>query len=505
MAKRHVLSWGMFSLGLGYFLWYVPYSALAKAISSGLAPGLDSPIGGLALLPAAVLGQLAAMSVFVLGSGWWRYSGSRRIAGRNVPLPSRHTLESAFWMALIAGSTTLNFTFPNASIVFMLVLMRISTLLIAPSMDLVRRRRIHWYSAAAIVVALVSAVIALTDIDNYALTIGAVLSLGLYALGYTNRFRIMGAKAKTGDPRIDRRYFIEEHMATPVVLLLIVGVPALVGLGPWMHALRVGFVSLVTDPGLFLPATLIGVCYEGLFIMTTLIYLDRREFSFGMPVHVSSSLLAGVVSSIALYAAFDAPPPSQAQYVATSMVIFVAFLLSYPTVKARLKARWTRRSLRARERLLFVCGGNTARSPMAAAIADAEIAADPGMPGWRVESAGVSVRAPGAPISHEAAAALTHLQVDPPESHRSRQLTAELCAGTEAVYCMTRKQRDQVIAMAPEVAERTFCLDPKADIPDPAGQPAEAYRECAAGLRKLIRDRLGEQRERYAFSGAEAG
>jgi protein-tyrosine-phosphatase len=62
-----------------------------------------------------------------------------------------------------------------------------------------------------------------------------------------------------------------------------------------------------------------------------------------------------------------------------------------------------------------------------------------------------------------------------------------------------------VIAIAPEVAERTFCLDPKADIPDPAGQPIEVYRECAAGLRKLIRSRLNERRELHALPGVEFG
>ncbi|GAA3613633.1 hypothetical protein GCM10022419_118430 [Nonomuraea rosea] len=503
MAKRRFVLFGMFGLGLGYFLWYSPYSALAKGVSGGLLPGIDRPVGGLVLLPATVLGQLVAMPVFVLASGWWRYAGRRTIAGREIPFPARHTLESAFWMSLIVGSTTLNFTFPNASIVFMLILMRISTLLIAPGMDIVRRRKIHWYSAAAVVVALTSAAIALTDIDNYTLTAGAVLSLALYAVGYANRFRIMGVHAKKGDPLIDRRYLIEEHMATPVVLLLLVAIPALVGLGSWMQALRTGFAWIVAEPAVSLPAMLIGVCYEGLFIMTTLIYLDRREFSFGMPVHVSSSLLAGVVSSIGLYALFGAALPSPAQYVAASMAILVAILLSYPALMARLRVRRARRTLR--DELLFVCGGNTSRSPMAAAIATAEIAADPSLPPWRAESAGLSVRTPGAPLSREAAAALAELRIDQPPEHRSRQLTREICAGTQAVYCMTRTQRDQVVAMAPEAAERVFCLDSDADLPDPAGQPLESYRACVARLRPLVRERLREQRERYALSGAEFG
>jgi hypothetical protein len=35
--------------------------------------------------------------------------------------------------------------------------------------------------------------------------------------GYVGRFEIMSRHAKTGTPR-DRRYFVEEHMTTPVVI-----------------------------------------------------------------------------------------------------------------------------------------------------------------------------------------------------------------------------------------------------------------------------------------------
>src|SRR5581483_11608712 len=294
---------GMLGLGVGYFLWYTPYSGLAKAISSGLLPGAPKPIGGLVLLPASVLGQLLVMPVFVAASGMWRYSRTRRVAGRRVLFPARYTIESAFWMAFIVGTTTLNFTFPGASIVFMLVLMRASTLVIGPAVDLLRRRTIHWYSAAALVLCMASVVIALTDINNYTLTVGAVLSLAFYAIGYFFRFRTMSAHAKTLDPVRGRQYFIEEHMATPVVLLAMVGVPALIDQGTWMQALRVGFTSFLATP-MVVPALLIGVFYEGLFVMTSLIFLDRREFSFGVPVHTCASLLAGVVASLGLSAVF---------------------------------------------------------------------------------------------------------------------------------------------------------------------------------------------------------
>jgi protein-tyrosine-phosphatase len=491
MAKRGMLGLGMCGLGVGYFLWYTPYSGLAKAISGALLPGIHHPVGGLVLLPATVLGQLVSMPVFVFLGGWLRYSGRRRIAGRSIPCPSRYTAESAVWMALIVGTTTLNFTFPGASIVLMLVLMRISTIIISPIVDLMRRRRIHWYSAAALTLCLLSAVIALTDIHNYKLTVGALLSLGFYALGYYLRFRIMSTHAKTGNLQRDRQYFIEEHMTTPLVLLLMVGMPALIDQGPWMHALRLGFTSFLVTPAV-VPALLIGVCYEGLFIMTSLIFLNRREYSFCAPVHVCSSLMAGIAASFILHGAFGAALPDDAQYVAAVMVIVAACILSYETIKAFL-ARTHGRLATAPAGIMFVCGGNTSRSPMAAAIARAELAANGGTPRWPVGSAGVSVRSPGTSISPEAVTALVELGVDAPLDHRSRQLTPEMCIETKMVYCMTRTQRDLVMALAPAAAARTVCLDPEADVPDPAGQPLDAYRDCAARFRTLIRARLQEQ------------
>lgn len=491
MAKRGTLALGMLGLGIGYFFWYTPYSALAKGISGALLPGVDDPVHGLVLLPAAVMGQVLAMPIFVYFGGWLRYSGRREIAGRSIPFPSRYTATSAFWMALIVGTTTLNFTFPGASIVFMLVLMRISTLMTAPVVDLMRRRKIHWYSAAALALCMMSAVIALTDIDNYALTVGAVLSLGCYALAYYQRFRIMSVYAKSGDLRRDRRYFIEEHMTTPLVLLLVVGIPALIGQGSWMHDLRIGFTSFLTTPAVF-PALLIGVCYEGLFIMTSLIFINRREFSFGAPVHVCASLLAGIAASFILHGAFDASLPSTAQYVTAVVVVAAAFILSWDTIRARLGQR-SRQPATAPGRIMFVCGGNTSRSPMAAAIAQAELTTN-GDPLRRpIGSAGVSVRSPGAPLAPEAATVLFELGIDPPLDHRARQLTPEMCAETKMIYCMTRAQRDRVVELAPAAAARTVCLDPEADVPDPAGQPLQAYRSCAARFRTLIRQGLQEQ------------
>jgi hypothetical protein len=74
----------VFYLALGYFISYLPYALLAKALSSGILPGVDRPVGGLVLLPAAALGQLLVMPIFLGVSDWWRLASEQRIRGRRA-------------------------------------------------------------------------------------------------------------------------------------------------------------------------------------------------------------------------------------------------------------------------------------------------------------------------------------------------------------------------------------------------------------------------------------
>jgi protein-tyrosine-phosphatase len=232
------------------------------------------------------------------------------------------------------------------------------------------------------------------------------------------------------------------------------------------------------------------VCYEGLFVFTSLIFLDRREYSFCMPVHVCASLLAGVVASFGLGVLFGAPPPSVAQFVAAVIVILAALMLSYPAMLARMaKPDVPVPATRRRPLLLFVCGGNAIRSPMAAAIAEAELATHDG--GWLVTSAGVTVDQPGGGIAPMAAKALRELNISVPR-HESRKVTVALCLESDVVFCMTAAHREAIVALAPELADRVFCLDQDGDVAEPAGRGHESYADCARQLRVLVRLRVGE-------------
>ena len=471
------LAGGMLGLAFGYFFWYTPYAALTKSLSSGLLPGMDRQVGGLVLLPAAALGTLVGAPLFLAVTGWWRYIGTRRLAGRLLRLPSRTMIIAGFFMALVIATTTLNYTFAGVSILFMLLMMRAGVLILSPIVDTVRRRRVRVYSWAALGFSLAAVVTALSDVNNYTLTLGAVASLAFYFTGYIGRFEIMSRIAKTGHERTDRRYFAEEAVTSAGWQVALCAVLAAVGVGPISAALGEGFTTFLVTPAVVL-AFGIGLLYSALYVYGTLIYLDPREYTWCVPANRCASLLSGLVASFGLTALTGIAAPGTGQLIATGFILLAILALSYPAVRTSLQRS-------GRPLLLFVCGGNTCRSAMAEAIAHTAIAAGR----CRITSAGLNAT-PGTPMADQALAALTELGIRAPADHRARQLTPDLIIAAHTLYCMTTAHRDAVMALAPDAAAKTILLDPDGDIPDPHGQPPSAYRECADRIKQVLAQRL---------------
>src|SRR5215470_17850713 len=91
-GKRHH-TLGIWALTLGYFLFYVPYSGLSKAVTSGLLTG-GRLIPGTELLPAAGISTGIVVLLFITLKRWWKYGCHRRVLGLNVVAPRRQTLIS---------------------------------------------------------------------------------------------------------------------------------------------------------------------------------------------------------------------------------------------------------------------------------------------------------------------------------------------------------------------------------------------------------------------------
>jgi protein-tyrosine-phosphatase len=152
--------------------------------------------------------------------------------------------------------------------------------------------------------------------------------------------------------------------------------------------------------------------------------------------------------------------------------------------------------LNALQRLfVFVCGGNTSRSPMAQAICNAEIARRLNLPAEALAAAGVlAVSAglsaqPGQPMTAEARQALGQLGV-PAFDHQSGNLTAGMVARAEVIFCMTGQQRERAIEMFPEAATKICRLQPDADFEDPTGRGSEAFLALGRQFKMLIAQRM---------------
>lgn len=148
-------------------------------------------------------------------------------------------------------------------------------------------------------------------------------------------------------------------------------------------------------------------------------------------------------------------------------------------------------------RILFVCTGNTCRSPMAAGIARAELARHLGcLPheleahGWQILSAG-TMGLGGAPATDEAVQASLEVGADIGR-HRSQPLSIELINSADMLFCMAEHHREQVLRMVPSAADRTFLLDARGDVPDPIGSGIEVYRQAARRIQDAFRARLSE-------------
>jgi protein-tyrosine-phosphatase len=145
-------------------------------------------------------------------------------------------------------------------------------------------------------------------------------------------------------------------------------------------------------------------------------------------------------------------------------------------------------------RLLFICTGNTCRSPLAEALARRE-AIERGLADVEVASAGTSAW-DGAPASDGALLVALERGLDL-STHRAQQLTRELVQSHDVVLAMGPHHLERAEALGGE--GRTHLLTAFAGgtsaraINDPFGGDLDAYRETLVELQGEIRrvfDRL---------------
>jgi protein arginine phosphatase len=136
------------------------------------------------------------------------------------------------------------------------------------------------------------------------------------------------------------------------------------------------------------------------------------------------------------------------------------------------------------QRILFVCTGNTCRSPMAEAILKSKK-----IDGLEVKSAGIYA-ATGSEASAHAKRVLEDHQID--HHHSSNMLNVDSVRWADLILTMTISHKNAILQQYPEAAAKVFTLKEftgenyNVDVVDPFGGNLAIYQETYQELEKLI-------------------
>jgi protein-tyrosine-phosphatase/tRNA A37 threonylcarbamoyladenosine synthetase subunit TsaC/SUA5/YrdC len=147
--------------------------------------------------------------------------------------------------------------------------------------------------------------------------------------------------------------------------------------------------------------------------------------------------------------------------------------------------------------IVFVCSGNTCRSPMAAALAATQLAGKLGIRPSELPLRHIVVQSAGLHAARGMRAALEAVDAVKPfgadlTTHLSQPATPDLLRRADAIYTMTDAHREEILELVPGAEKKTFRIDPDEDVADPIGSNLSVYQQVASRLNTLLQQRLGE-------------
>lgn len=145
--------------------------------------------------------------------------------------------------------------------------------------------------------------------------------------------------------------------------------------------------------------------------------------------------------------------------------------------------------------LVFVCTGNTCRSPMAEILFKKMVKKFDLNEEWQVSSAGIAAF-PGQTISREAARVLKEEGFDQIE-HSSRQLSETIISKADLILTMTDHHKQTIVDKYPEEGKKVYTLkefvetENGINVSDPFGYSETVYRQVRDEIKEHIKALLG--------------
>lgn len=138
-------------------------------------------------------------------------------------------------------------------------------------------------------------------------------------------------------------------------------------------------------------------------------------------------------------------------------------------------------------RILFVCTGNTCRSPMAAGYFR-HLCQKADRDDIQVDSAGIYAM-DGMPVSENSICVMKDYDIDISE-HQSSMLDMKKVEESDLIIVMTASHRLQLADLFPEVLDKTHLLleyiDNSADVTDPFGGRLVDYKACFDSMKEAL-------------------